>query len=622
VRACIVSASGQNVFFEEILAALEDALTSHGVRVDRSIDHFPRFEDGVAYLFVPHEYLPLTQPEAHPSPAHLRRSVALCTEQPGTSWFEEGAQVAQQAGRVLDINSEGTAELRRRGIAAATLQLGYVPGWDHWRGDESKARTYDVTFMGGYTPRRAAALAACGRVLVGRRTDLRLVDSSTPHTAESASFLSGARKWEHLAASKAIINIHRTPLAYMEWHRVVGAIENGCVVVTERSLGTTGLVAGEHYVSTSLDCLPATLRALLDDPPRMSAIRHAAYTTIRDELPLDASVPLLADALDDVSRASVRGRPRGRICPVASPRRLQPPPPEYERIASQRTEMDVARMALKDIILRQRVLERRLEASSGCVTDRIETYGPAHVHPAVSVILTVHNYADVVGGAIRSVALSSHDDLELVVIDDASTDDSLDVVRSELADHGWLSATILAWGRNRGLPAARNAGVERARGRYVFILDADNEVYPHAFERLHNALEEDGDVVFAYGLLEAFDALGSRDLKSWLAWDPLQLRYGNFVDAMAMIRRSAVLAAGGYTLDPRLYGWEDFALWCEFAQRGWRGRLVPEIVARYRSSIHSMISIADIEASSAWSALVERYPFLSGEVASTPAEAW
>jgi hypothetical protein len=520
--------------------------------------------------------------------------------------------VAAQAGRAIDINAEGTAELRRRDVRAETLQLGYVPEWDHWQGDEARNRPCDVTFMGGYTPRRAAALAQCGRVLADRRPALHLFDTRVPHTAESESFFSGARKWEHLASSKAIVNIHRAPLAYLEWQRMIGAIENGCVVVTEHSLGAAPLVPGEHYVSTGVDVLPATLRALLDDPSRLAAVRTAAYTMLRNELPLSASIHVLADALDDVSRSSVAGLQRGRRFPQPSPRRATPPP-EYERIASERTELDVVRMALKQVLLTQKALERRLDAAGApAPPDRVERHGPARADPAVSVVLTVHNYADVVGNAIRSVALGSFEDVELVVVDDASTDNSIEVVLRALVEHPWLSATVVACGRNRGLPVARNSGVEHARGRYVFILDADNEVYPHAFERLAGALDEDPDAAFAYGMLEVFDFHGPHDLMSWLAWDPRQLRYGNFVDAMAMIRRSAVLGAGGYTTDPRLYGWEDFALWCEFAQRGWRGLLVPEILCRYRSSLHSMISITDIEGSSAWSALVERHPFLTG----------
>jgi hypothetical protein len=621
-RVCVVSASGQNVFFEEMLAAFESALAAEGVQIERSVDHFPPFEDGVSYLFVPHEYLPLTESSAHPSHAHLRRSVALCTEQPGTTWFEEAARIAAEAGKAIDINPEGAAELRRRDIAAETLQLGYVPEWDHWHGDEARDRPWDLTFMGGYTPRRAAALARCAHVLADRRAALHLFDTRVPHTAESEAFFSGARKWEHLASSKAIVNVHRSPLAYLEWQRIVGAIANGCVVVTEHSLGAAPLEPGVHYVSTALDGLPATLRALLDDPSRLEGIRQSAYETLREQLPLSASIHVLANALDEVSRASVGRLQRGTLAPRPAPRR-DVPPPEYQRIALHHTETDVVRMALKQVLMAQKALERRLDASAGPAPPdvRIEHHGPAREEPRVSVVLTLHNYADVVGEAIASVALSSYEDVELLIVDDASTDDSLDVARRMLTEHPWLTAHVVTCTPNRGLARARNLGVEHARGNYAFILDADNLVHRYALERLAGVLDEEPDTVFAYGILEVFDHLGPRDLMSWLAWDPHHLRYGNYVDAMAMIRRSALLDAGGYTTDPRLYGWEDFALWCEFADRGWRGQLVPEILGRYRASIHSMISITDIDTSSAWSALVERHPSLTGEAASEPAAA-
>ena len=97
-RVCIVSASEQNVFFDELLTALEGALARAGIATSCAVDHFPRLEDGVAFLFVPHEYIPLTMPEAHPSAGQLKRSVALCTEQPGTAWFDDAAAVAAQRG--------------------------------------------------------------------------------------------------------------------------------------------------------------------------------------------------------------------------------------------------------------------------------------------------------------------------------------------------------------------------------------------------------------------------------------------------------------------------------------------------------------------------------------------
>ena len=612
-RVCIVSASGQNVFFEEMLGALEGALSRAGVETEHAIDHFPRLEDGVAYLFVPHEYLPLTMPEAHPSEGQLKRSVALCTEQPGTQWFEHAAAVGEQAAFAIDINREGTRELKKRGVAARTLQLGYVPEWDRWRGDEDRERPVDFTFMGGYTPRRGRILASCGQVLAGHRSEIHLFDTTRPHTADSPSFFSGERKWAHLGASKVILNVHRSPLAYLEWQRVIGAMVNGCVVLGEHSLGIEPLVPGEHFISTTAEGVPAVLRALLDDEELLARVRHSAYETLRDELPLDGEIHVLADALDAASRTDVGMSRRGRLQPMPRPKPPSVRVSEPVRVSDQRTEIDTIRMALKQIVLAQADIQRQLRTRDGeHAPDRVESRGPeAAGSPRVSVLLTVYNYADVVGEAIASVAASDHDAYELVVVDDASTDHSLEAIRRALGAHPWVPATLIARGRNQGLAAARNTAVHHARGEYVFILDADNAIYPHCLTTLERALDEDPGAAFAYGILEMFDASGPRDLMSWLSWDPEMLRYGNYVDAMAMLRKAVVEEAGGYTSDGRLYGWEDFALWCALADRGLHGRPVPEIVARYRTGIQSMISITNIDASAAWAALTERYGILN-----------
>ena len=248
-KVSVVVASGQNVFFDELLTALELELRAKRIQTERAVDHFPLPQDGTAYLFVPHEYMPLTMPAAHPSPGQLKRSVVLCTEQPGSDWFEESAAVAQRAGAVVDINAQGAAELRRRRRPTRLLQLGWTSAWDRWGGDDSRERPVDVTFLGGYTERRGAALAACGAALSNRRAYLNISDTIAPHTAESRLFLAGDAKWERLASSKVLLNIHRSPLAYMEWQRVVEAICNGCVVLTEHSLGAAPLVPGEHFVS-------------------------------------------------------------------------------------------------------------------------------------------------------------------------------------------------------------------------------------------------------------------------------------------------------------------------------------------------------------------------------------
>ena len=137
---CFVSASNQNVFFGELLDALADALGEHGFAVERAVDYFPELRDGLAYAFVPHELIPLLMPDAHPSDRQLRRSVAICTEQPGTPWFDHTVQIARRAGASVDINRLGVAEQRKLGIGATFLQLGYTPLWDRWRGERAATR--------------------------------------------------------------------------------------------------------------------------------------------------------------------------------------------------------------------------------------------------------------------------------------------------------------------------------------------------------------------------------------------------------------------------------------------------------------------------------------------------
>jgi hypothetical protein len=610
-RVCIVEASGQNVFFGELLTAIECELQAQGVETERAIDHFPAVRDGTAYLFVPHEYVQLTMPEVHPSPAHLRRSVVLCTEQPGNHWFDIGADVAKRAGAVVDINPEGAAELRRGGVPARVLRLGWTPYWDLWGGDDSVERPVDVAFLGSYTERRAGGLARCGGVLAGRSCYLNVSDSSIPQTADSPSFLSGERKWRRLVESKLVLNIHRSQLAYLEWQRVVEAISNGCVVVTEHSLGASPLVPGEHFVSASFGNLDQILGVLLDEPERVATIRRSAYSFLRQELPMSATIGILREALEEVSTNAVAGMVQGPRHPRPRPRPAPTPAPEYERLASDQTDTAVVRMALKHVLLAQNELRRRIEAPSA-FPDEVERHGECKAGgPRVSVVLTVYNYAHTVADAIGSVAASALDDRELVIVDDASTDSSREAIRAAVQKYPSLPVTLVLRGRNQGLPRARNVGLEHARGEYVFILDADNSVYPHCLPRLAAALDADPGAAFAYGLLEVFDSGGSCDLMSWREWDPGRLRYGNYIDAMAMLRRSVVLSVGGYTTDPRLYGWEDFALWCTLAERGWRGARVPEIVARYRKGLLSMISLTDIDGRAAWSALLESHSILT-----------
>lgn len=612
MRVCVVEASGQNVFFAELLDALAGGLAERGVVVERSVDCFPAPADDLVFLFVPHEYLPLVLEDSHPDRAHLSRAIALCTEQPGTPWFDTTAHVAQGCAAAVDINPLGVTALRDRGVDAVRLPLGYVPQWDHWGGDQGRERPIDLTFLGGHTDRRATALATCGATLQRRRSAIHLSETIVPHTSDDPQFVSGERRWELLVSSKVMLNVHRAELPYMEWLRAVQAMVNGCVYLTEHPVGADPLVAGVHFVSARFSDLSAVVDAVLRDPDGQARMRREAYELLRTELPLSRTIDELGGVIEDVGT-----RPGGTLragAPGAVPRPLRLALPEPPLTRPPTDDNAIVRMALKHLVLEVRALKAAIAAPQAEQDEDVYVANDAYeslAAPSVTVVLTVYNYADHVAEALLSLARAYHENFEVVVIEDRSIDRSLEVIEETLQRCPWLPTLLVRRGRNRGLAAGRNLGFELARAPYVFVLDADNTVYPQALTLLEQALDERPDAAFAYGLIEAFDERGPGGLVSWQGWNPDRLRYGNFVDAMAMTRRDRVRDVGGYVSDPALYGWEDFALWASLASAGHPGVRVPEIVARYRVAPHSMVSITNIDATSAWATLLRRYSALS-----------
>ncbi|HEX4308042.1 MAG TPA: glycosyltransferase [Solirubrobacterales bacterium] len=613
-RICLVSASEENVFFGEILEAFGEALAADGFAIERSVDCFPPPADDLVYLYIPHEYTALVETLAHPTVEQLSRAVAISTEQPGTSWFEHALGIAKQVGAVVDINPLAAAEMRREGVDTEHAPLGYIPSWDVWGGDEAQERPIDLAFLGRHTPERAHTIARCRPALEQRRGALYLTETVKPHVAGSTYYLAGERRSRLLAESKLLLNVHQQKLPYLEWHRILSAVLNGCVVLTEHSLMTEPFEPGTHFVSAREDDLPFVLEALLDEPQRLEAIRHAAYDLVRDQMPMSRATEVIERA---VAKAHANPLPPSRTATLPAiplPRPLASPPPGWVSYVEELGDQLPTRRALMDLVNRTRGLERRVEElidGKGAPDEiAVEEFGPPIEEPRISVILTVYNHAELAPLALRSVAAAEFEGgVEVIAVDDASVDGSVEALRGAWEQMPWLSGKLVRRSVNGGLPASsRNLAFEYAQGELLFILDADNSVLPRGFEKLTAALDADPEAAFSYGIIEKFDGSGPLGIESWLEWDPDRLRFGNYIDAMALIRREQFEAVGGYPTETSLGGWEDFALWAAFAEADMHGVRVPDFVGRYRVSQSSMLSIAGIDHSGAWTALLRKYP--------------
>lgn len=112
--------------------------------------------------------------------------------------------------------------------------------------------------------------------------------------------------------------------------------------------------------------------------------------------------------------------------------------------------------------------------------------------PLVSVIIPCYNCERYLKETIRSVQQQTYPKVELVLVDDGSTDGTRDIIERH-ADHA-----VCHFGPNRGASAARNTGTELASGAYLQYLDADDRLRPQAIERRVEALQEtDADVAYS-----------------------------------------------------------------------------------------------------------------------------
>jgi len=198
----------------------------------------------------------------------------------------------------------------------------------------------------------------------------------------------------------------------------------------------------------------------------------------------------------------------------------------------------------------------------------------------ISVCVTVYNYADYLPDCLNSIAAQTHEPLDLVIVDDKSERDESLAVAAEWAARNagrFWRATVLTHARNQGPAAARNAAFTHAAGAKVFIIDADNEIYPRCIARLDAAMTN-GGFDATYAQLEYFGnerRIGSADI-----WDPAVIAEENYVDVMALVKKAAWKKIDGFSHIEE--GWEDYDFWLKFIEAGLDAGYLPEILCRYR----------------------------------------
>jgi CMP-N-acetylneuraminic acid synthetase len=185
--------------------------------------------------------------------------------------------------------------------------------------------------------------------------------------------------------------------------------------------------------------------------------------------------------------------------------------------------------------------------------------------PKISVIVTAHNYAEYLEKCLDSAIKQTHDNYEIVVVDDGSTDDTPEIIREYSYEQPDLFTSVRLSGE--GLPTAANAGIEAAEGEYIIRLDADDYFDENILTVLGSYLDSNPDIELVYP--DYYTVNDDEEILNHVrlpkVGQEVKLLNRSPLAAGAMYRKSAWEQLGGYK--ESLSYQEDYDFWIRFINK-------------------------------------------------------
>jgi glycosyltransferase involved in cell wall biosynthesis len=212
--------------------------------------------------------------------------------------------------------------------------------------------------------------------------------------------------------------------------------------------------------------------------------------------------------------------------------------------------------------------------------------------PVISVVIPAYNAEGTIKETLQSVQKQTFSDFEIIVINDGSTDQTLEVINTVQDSR----ISVFSYS-NGGLPVARNRGILQANGEFITFLDADDLWTPDKLELQLAALQQHPEAGLAYSWTLIMDEKGENFYpgKSFSFEGNVysELLISNFIasGSNAMLRREAIESVGEF--DAELRSCEDWDYWLRVAPH-WHFVVVPKPQILYRQSSGAMSSKVDV----------------------------
>lgn len=205
------------------------------------------------------------------------------------------------------------------------------------------------------------------------------------------------------------------------------------------------------------------------------------------------------------------------------------------------------------------------------------------MNPTVAVIIPCYNYGKYLEEAVDSALASTYPNIEIIIVDDGSTDQYTIEVLKVMKDK---PKTKVIHRVNGGLSAARNTGITAANTKYILPLDADDLIDSTFIEKGVQILEQASHIAFVYPLVKLFGEV--EGIWQTLPFNFHYLKFRNYIPATIIMRRKAWEDVSGY--DERMRdGYEDWEFILRLGKRRLSGQHINEVLFFYRKHKGSML---------------------------------
>lgn len=204
----------------------------------------------------------------------------------------------------------------------------------------------------------------------------------------------------------------------------------------------------------------------------------------------------------------------------------------------------------------------------------------------VSIIIPCFNQGKFVKEAIESALNQTYKNIEIVCVNDGSSDDSSEIIKS-LVDK-YKNIVFFDLKENKGVVNARNLAVDASTGEYILPLDADDIIEPTYIEKAVEILKNNSEIGIVYCKARKF---GIKN-KAWNLpeFNLDKFLYENCIFNCALFRKSDFYRAGKYKENMK-NGCEDWDLWLSFVELGLKPYRIEEVLFNYRQHKNSRTKI-------------------------------